>query len=284
MGEEPRSRAFLVVVAVIGSSSVVSGFGAGDGVRQMCDAIILARDAGISLDVAMATFIDEANLPDGCSLDEAFDHMCSDAGQACSEAFAVPNPIDKNSDDGGFGVATAERINEFNDAVVHFVGCWDNDGAACPVTNCVSASDLSAMHSAFVTYKENVETAQGNQNEDDQDQNEEQKAKDQALSILLGNIERTIEVITERQNTGDACGLSSGGSSGGSSEDTSSTGGEDVDAGTIAGATVGGVVGVAVIGYGLVQANVISFSAFSAAATVSNVAPLVYSEEAEVFI
>lgn len=283
MGGEPRSRAFLVVVVVIGSSSVVSGFGAGDGVQDMCDAINLARSFGVSLDQAMANYINEANLPAGCSLDESFDQMCSDAGIACSDAFAVPNPIDKNSNDGGFGVATAERINEFNDVVVDFVGCWDNDGALCPVTNCVSASDLSAMHSAFVTYKENVETAQGNQNEDDQDdqdQNEEQKAKEQALSILLGNIERTIEVITERQNTGDACGLSSGGSS----EDTSSTGGGDVDAGTIAGATVGGVVGVAVIGYGLVQANVISFSAFSAAATVSNVAPLVYSEEAEVFI
>lgn len=280
MGGEPRSRALLLVVAVVGSAPTVAGFGAGVGTRKMCDAVNLARSFGASLDEAMSEYVSSANLPAGCSLDDVFDQMCSDAGLACSDAFVVPSPIN-------FASASANEITSYQQLVAELAACWDRDGALCPVSGCVSASDFAAMEqamgtantnikSAITTVQTQLEGATGTQAADLQEELD-------ALQLADTSTKNAEDVVTNAKN--GACAGSSGGSSGGSSEDTSSTGGGDVDAGTIAGATVGGVVGVALIGYGLVQANVISFSAFSAAATtVSNVAPLVYSEEAEGFI
>ena len=286
----PWLRPSLVVVAVIGSASIVSGFGAGEGTRQMCEAINLARQFGISLDEALETYSSDNNLPEGCNLDVAFDQMCSEEGLACSDDFVVPTRPAYDTEDIDENIV---QINEFSNDILNFANCWDENGALCTLSDCVSATDFDDMVTKISDHIEDLETrivtVQDNLvNLPEGQDSEDIENEIDALNNALVNFRRAKEVIEKRGKESSSprdsvCGRSSGGSSGGPSSDTSSSGGGNADAGVIAGATVGGVVGVAAIGYGLVQANVISLSAFSAV-TASDVAPLVYSEEAEGFI
>ena len=182
-----------LLVSVLGRAA---GFGAGDGTRQMCDAINLSRSFGVSLDQALSSYVSSANLPAGCNLNGAFNQICSDAGLACQSNYDAPSPIN-------FASASNDTIMSYQRSVANFADCKDN-GALRPVSTCISDSDFSqmnqTMNTANTSIKSAITTVQSELADATGTQAADLRAQLEALQSAKESVENAITAIAGSMN------------------------------------------------------------------------------------
>tara|TARA_B100000963_G_scaffold115658_1_gene100744 strand:- start:5299 stop:7047 length:1749 start_codon:yes stop_codon:yes gene_type:complete len=158
----------------------------------------------------------------------------------------------------------------------------------CPCGTTLPDNSAEVEYVAHGTCVEGALAATADDGEDDADNNEEDEGQGNPDDGEGGEEDGENNENGDADGDGDVGnggGRTGGGGGGGSSGSSSGdSGGGGADAGVIAGAVVGGLAGVGLIGYGLVQANVISFSGTSSAGVASNVAAPYFSEETDLFI
>ena len=277
------SKLFLLA-AVIGSAPTVAGMG--DLLSSTtCETIEASRAFGISLSQALAAAGITSDLfPPDCDLDNAFDHFCSDEGLACAPEFTVPT----------LGAIDADSITEYQREIEEYANCWDGDGALRPLAACTDPSVFESMQQT-ITAAENAINLAITEVEGQIAAARDAGEDTTILEAYLNDLElaaaeaQRANAVTQAAKNGDVGnggGRTGGGGGGGSSGSSSGdSGGGGADPGVIAGAVVGGLAGVGLIGYGLVQANVFSFlGGTSSAGVASNVAAPYFSEETDLFI